>query len=419
MTEKQLTSHTDLERQRSAAQSSSYNHSPRSTISYGRQHINENDINSVVSVLRGDWLTQGPTITAFEDRLCRILGSSFCCAVSNGSAALHLAGKALGWKSGDVVFTTPITFLASASCALHSGAVIDFADIDYETYTLDPCALEERIERQKKAGQHPKAIVGVDYAGHPCHWSELRTLADQYDLKLINDNCHALGAQYEGQRDYASKYADITTLSFHPVKHITTGEGGAVLTNDEEIDSLIRQFRSHGIDRNFEIPDASDSSLSPVGMTQLGFNYRLSDIQCALGLSQLDRLDDFLLQRRTIAECYVERLKNISEIILPTSREEISHAFHLFAIQINFEILGKSRRRLFDEFAQNQIILQTHYQPVHLEPYFKNVFGFKLGDFPRAEKYASQTVSLPIYPGLNEENVHRVCDLLQDWVDTN
>ena len=251
-------------------------------ISYGKQSIDQSDIDRVIDVLKGDWLTQGSAVETFENDLCIYFGAKHTCAVSNGTAALHLTAMALGWQPGEVIITPPITFLATVNCIVYVGATPDFVDIDPVTYTIDPNRVEEKIKQLNSQGKRVKSVIGVDYAGHPCDWKALREIADSYELQLVNDNCHAMGASYFDDKQYALKYADVVTQSYHSVKHITTGEGGAVLTNDPEIDEKARCLRTHGMTK---VPQQLEKSDGPwyYEMQEMGFNYRITDLQCALG----------------------------------------------------------------------------------------------------------------------------------------
>lgn len=387
------------------------------TISYGKQKLDKNDLRAVHDVLKSDWLTQGPIVKDFENAIRHKLGGQFCCVTSNGTAALHLVGSALNWTQQDVVFTSPITFMASANAALYSGAIVDFCDVDSTTLNLDPSLLEERIWLQKSRGNRPKAVIAVDFAGHPCDWKELRELADRYRLDLINDHCHALGASYQSDSQYAVKYADAVTLSFHPVKAITSGEGGAIVSNSEQFDGAIRQKRNHGLAPQKPDQSRAEFILDRTGMVELGYNYRLSDIHSALGRSQLNKLEQYVARRREIASLYRDRLSDIPGVVLPTEKTDVRHAYHLFPIQINFSKLNKSKSNLFNFFEQRDILLQVHYHPVHLEPFYKKEFNFVEGDFPIAEEYHKRTVSIPLHPGLSNGTVNQFCDYLQEWLD--
>ncbi len=371
-------------------------------IYYGKHFIDESDIEAVAEVLRSGLLTQGPKVKEFENSLCNLLSSPFCTAVSNGTAALHLLGLALGWKKESIVITSPITFAASANCILYSGAMPDFCDINEISYTIDPDKLEHKIKNYRYAGKNVDAVVAVDYAGYPCDWKSLRYLADKYSFKLINDNCHALGAEYLEDPGYAVKYADAAVQSFHPVKHITTGEGGAILTNNPDLDRSVKLLRSHGITK-----DPKEMTDNPgfwyYEMVELGFNYRISDIQCALGISQLNKLPLFLKRRRAIAEFYDNFFSGSSVFIKPEVPADIKHAYHLYPLQIDFQKLKLTKKELFERLAIENIFLQVHYIPVHLHPYYRKYFGFKEGDFPAAEEFYSREISLPVYFSLTDD----------------
>ncbi|MGB2870031.1 MAG: UDP-4-amino-4,6-dideoxy-N-acetyl-beta-L-altrosamine transaminase [Bacteroidota bacterium] len=372
--------------------------------SYGRQTIGDDDIREVTNVLRADFLTQGPAVGVFEQGLAETLKSHHACAVSSGTAALHLASLALGWKPGDLVITSPLTFLASANCILYAGATPDFVDIDSTTYTMDVGLLSKKVEDLSRKGKSIKAVVAVDYAGQPCDWKGLRTLADKHGFQLVNDSCHALGAAYEGDTGYAVRYADVAILSFHPVKHITTGEGGAVLTMREDLDARLRIFRNHGMTKD---PNRLERNDGPwyYEMQELGFNYRITDIQCALGTSQLRKLAGNLEARRRIALSYDKLFGSDSRFITPRTASYATHAYHLYPLQINVSKVPRSKREIFEDLRQNGINCQVHYIPVHLQPYYRRKFGWKAGDFPLAEEFYAREISIPMYPGLTEQDV--------------
>ncbi len=383
--------------------------------SYGRQYIDDDDINEVIKILHSDWLTQGPIIKQFENSLCKKFGAQYTSVVSSGTAALHLTGLALNWNESDVVITSPITFAASANCILYSNAIPDFADIDPLTYTIDPNKLEEKIKSYNKINRKVKAVIAVDYAGHPCDWQALKSIKDKYGIQLVNDNCHSLGAEYKGDATYAVKYADAVIQSYHPVKHITTGEGGAVLTNNKEFDEKIKILRTHGISNNDSLMGKNEGPWY-YEMMFLGFNYRITDFQCALGLNQLKKLDSFLLKRRRIAEFYNHELDECENILLPSSKPEIKHAYHLYPVQINFDQTKYSRKEFFGLMLKRNIKLQVHYIPVHLHPYYRKNFGFKPGDFPEAEKFYSREISLPIYFSLEDEDLNYIVKNMKEFL---
>ncbi len=376
-------------------------------ISYGKQFIDQSDIDAVVDVMRGDWLTQGPKVQEFENDLKHYFGTKYVCAVSNGTAALHLAGIALGWTENDIIITSPITFLATANSIEYSGAKTVFVDIDKDNYTIDLNQVESKIKECYSKGQNVKAVIGIDFAGHPCDWVGLRALADKYDLQLINDNCHALGAHYNNQKTYAGEYADIVTQSYHPVKHITTGEGGSILTNDISIYNRISSLRTHGMTKDLDKMEKNDGAWY-YEMIELGFNYRITDIQSALGSSQLKKLDSFIQKRSKIADKYNEHFSQIESFIIPSVKKNVKHAYHLYPIQINFEKLVINKSLLFDKMKSSGINLQVHYIPVHLQPYYRNKYGYEPGDFLVAEKFYEKEVSLPIYPTLDNADVSRI-----------
>tara|TARA_Y100000310_G_C20636514_1_gene791461 strand:+ start:356 stop:1519 length:1164 start_codon:yes stop_codon:yes gene_type:complete len=384
-------------------------------ITYGKQSIDQSDVDAVIQVLKGDLLTQGPAVEKFENDLKFYFGAKHCCAVANGTASLHLTGLALGWKPGDIVITSPMTFLASANCIIYAGATPDFVDIDAVSYTIDADRLEERIKDYIKKGKQVKAVVAIDFSGHPCDWEALRTIAKQYELKLVNDNSHALGATYFGDKQYASKYADVVTQSYHPVKHITTGEGGAVFTNDPAIGEKVKCLRTHGMIKNTDLLGNNDATwYYEIG--EVGYNYRITDFQCALGSSQLKKLDKFLHKRRGIAKKYDELFSNIDTLKIPKVTDSIGHAYHLYPLQIDFDKLTITKEEIFNKMKASGINLQVHYIPVHLQPFYQQKFGFKTGDFPISESFYRNEVSLPIYPELSTEDVSFVVNNIMEII---
>lgn len=383
-------------------------------ISYGKQTIDQNDKDKVLEALNSDWLTQGSLVEKFENDLKTYFLAKHCTAVSNGTAALHLTGLALGWKPGDIIITSPITFLASANCIIYSGATPDFVDINPITYTIDLNQLEKKLKYYRSRGQNIKAIIGVDYAGHPCHWRELRQLANKYELQLVNDNCHALGASYYDDKGYASKYADVVTQSFHPVKHITTGEGGAILTNNSKVDEKVRRLRSHGMTKSKSSLEKDDGPWY-YEMHDIGFNYRITDFQCALGINQLKKLDQFVIKRRKIAELYDKAFAENSILITPSTKNKIIHSYHLYPLRIDFENTEMDKRKFCSMMKKNKVLIQVHYIPVHQQPYYRKNFGFKRNDFPNALNFYEQEVSLPMFPSLSKNNQNSIIDLINQY----
>lgn len=365
-------------------------------INYGKQTIDKSDIKSVIKTLKNDYLTQGPEIIRFEKKLNDYFGSKYCSVVSNGSAALYIAAKSLGWKRGDHIITTANTFLASASCILHTGAKPEFVDINKNNYTIDTNKTEDRIKKLKKK---VKAIIAVDYAGHPCDWVSLKFLAKKYNLRLINDNCHALGAKINNDKKYACKYADIVTHSYHPVKNITTGEGGAILTNNYELFQKILIFRNNGMvkqkDRYWEYR-----------VNELSMNFRITDIQCALGISQLKKLNVFIKKRNKIAKEYNNIFKEKKNIIIPKLDRKISHAYHLYPLLINFNKTKITKKKFFYKLKEKGINLQVHYVPLYYHKLFSKFTNKK--KLPVTEDFYNKQISLPIYPELKEIHLKKV-----------
>ena len=381
-------------------------------IGYGKQTIDQSDIESLLKVFEGNWLTQGPYVENFENDLANYFGCKSACAVNSGTAALHLAGLALGWGEDDIVITSPITFLASANSIIYCGATPDFVDIDYSSYTIDLNKLEEKINYLSSKNKRVKSIIAVDYAGHPCDWSGLKEIANRYEITLVNDNCHAIGASYLGNKTYSAKYADLVTQSYHPVKNITTGEGGSVLTNFDSYDKKIRLLRTHGMTKE------KKSLIENEGpwfyeMHEVGYNYRITDFQCALGSNQLRRLDEFIIRRREIANIYDVHFQNIEGIKIPLLNNDIMHAYHLYPLQIDFNKFSIDKVSFFKEMYNQGINLQVHYIPVHLQPYYKDNYSFQFGDFSVAEDFYEKEVSLPIYPDLKNHEIKKVVNSIK------
>ena len=372
------------------------------SIPYGRQDISEADIEAVSEILRSDWLTQGPAIPRFEREVAEYCGATHAAAVSNATAALHLGCRALGLGPGDYLWTTPNTFVASANCGLYCGAAVDFVDIDPLTYCMSVEALQQKLEAAERSGTLPKVVVPVDFSGQSAAMAEIGALSRKYGFRILEDASHAIGGSYQGRKIGSCTHADITVFSFHPVKIITTGEGGMALTNDPELYHRLTLLRSHGITRE---PARMSGGAEEGGwyyeQIDLGYNYRITDIQAALGASQLRRLDEFVARRRKLARRYDELLANLPAKT-PWQRDNDNSAWHLYVVQLEDERSGKGRREVFDELREAGILVNVHYFPVHLQPHYR-AMGFRPGDFPCAEAYYRNAITLPLFFGLRED----------------
>ena len=377
-------------------------------IPYAKHHITEADIAAVVNILKSDFITQGPLIEHFETAIKDYCGANHAIAVCNATAALHIACLALGLKEGDYLWTSPNTFVASANCGLHCGAKVDFVDIDPITYNISVAALEKKLQQAEKQGTLPKVLVVIHFAGQPADMQKIKALADKYHFRIIEDAAHAIGSSYQQQKTGSCRFSDLTIFSFHPAKIITTGEGGMILTNQQELAERLKLLRTHGITRDAKI--AADAGAWHYQQLALGFNYRMTDIHAALGLSQFQSIDQFLQRRNEIVERYNEGLSNLS-IILPKIVGEVKSAWHLYVIRLQTEALKSSRKQIFDQLREAQIGVQIHYIPVHTQPYYRHL-GFKEGDFPEAEHYYQQAISLPIYAALTADEQDYVIDTL-------
>ena len=367
---------------------------------YGHQWIDEEDIAAVIEVLRSDWITQGSKVVEFEKEFASYVGAHYAVAVSSGTAALHAACFAAQIKKGDEAITTPITFAASANCVLYQGGTPVFADIDENTLNIDP------VEIKKKINHKTKALIPVDFTGRPVDLEEILQIARKNNLVVIEDASHALGATYQGKK--IGSISDMTIFSFHPVKHITTGEGGMITTNNKEYYERLKLFRTHGITKD------KDKLLNYDGpwyyeMQELGYNYRLTDFQCALGLSQLKKIDRIIQRRREIVQKYNSEFKSVPEIKIPEINPADSNpAWHIYMIQLNLDKLKEGRREIFEALRAENIGVNVHYIPVHLQPYYQKRFGYHLGDFPRAEDYYSRAITLPVFPKMPDRDVDDV-----------
>lgn len=379
-------------------------------IPYGKQSISKEDIDAVINVLQSEYLTQGPAVPAFEKAVSGYCGANYAIAVNSATSALHLACLALGVGAGDIVWTTPITFVASANCALYCGAKIDFVDIDTQTYNMSTEKLSKKLKQAQALGKLPKVVIPVHLCGQSCDMKEIHDLSQKYGFKIIEDASHAIGGKYKNTYIGNCKFSDITVFSFHPVKIITTGEGGMALTNNFTVANKMERLRSHGITR-----DASQMTKQPDGswyyqQIDLGFNYRITDIQAALGNSQLKRLDDFVKLRHKIANSYFQMLQDLP-IKLPDQNTETYSSFHLFPIRLELENISRSRQEVFDSLRKDGVGVNIHYIPVHTQPYYQNL-GFKIGDFPEAEQFYSEAISLPIHPTLSNLEQQQIVDSL-------
>ncbi len=376
-------------------------------IPYGRQSIDDADVAAVIDVLRSDFLTQGPTIDRFEQAVASYCGATYACAVVNATAALHLACLALDLGSGKRLWTSPNTFIASANCARYCGAEVDFVDVDPRTYNLSADRLEEKLGNAAQQDRLPHVLVTVDFAGQPCEADRIASLCRRFGVHIIEDASHAIGAMWKGERVGSGRWADITVFSFHPVKILTTGEGGMAVTNDAELHRRISMLRSHGMVRDAAHLRRTGEGAWYYEQQELGFNYRMTDMQAALGLSQMSRLEEFLSARRRLAQRYDEVLDNLP-VVRPWQVPEGQSSFHLYPIQVEPDI----RRRVFDGLRARGIGVQVHYIPVHLQPYYR-ALNFKNGDFPAAERYYEGAVSLPMYAALSDGQQDAVAEALR------
>ena len=385
-----------------------------SVIPYGRQDINQSDIDAVVAVLKSDFLTQGPVVPAFEKSIVDYCGAEHAVAVNSATSALHIACLALGVGNGDIVWTTPITFVASANCALYCGATVDFVDIDPRTFNISSENLAEKLAIAKKIGKLPKVLIPVHLCGQSCDMESIYNLSQKYGFKIIEDASHAIGGKYKGEPIGNCRYSDITVFSFHPVKIITTGEGGMAMTNDVQFAKRMQLLRSHGITR-----DSNDMTDEPDGpwyyqQIDLGFNYRMTDLQAALGLSQMRRLDEFVTQRHAIAKRYNQLLADLP-VNTPWQHEDSYSGLHLYVIRLKLAEIGKTHRQVFEVLRRLGIAVNLHYIPVYHHPYYENL-GFKTEYCLEAEKYYAEAISLPIYPGLTEAQQDLVVTALNEVI---
>jgi len=368
-------------------------------IPYAQQWIEEEDIEEVKEVLKGDWLTTGPKVDEFEEKFAEFVDSRYAVAVSSGTAALHAASFAAGINEGNEAIVPPMTFAASANCVLYQGGRPVFVDIDKKTYNIDPDKIESKINEKTEA------IIPVDYTGQPCEIDRVMEIAEKHDLTVIEDSSHALGATYKDKK--IGSIADMSVFSFHPVKHITTGEGGMITTDSKELYDKLKQFRNHGITKDEDELQKDDAGPWFYEQQYLGYNYRLNDMQCALGISQLNKIDRFLKRRKEIAESYTEFFDDLRGVVSPYQNDHSESAWHLYVIRLNLEELIVDRRKIFNEFLDKELGVQVHYIPVYYHPYYREL-GYEKGLCPNSEWLYERIISIPLYPKMSDEDVEEV-----------
>lgn len=380
-------------------------------IPYGRQDITQADIDAVVGVLQSDFLTQGPMVPRFEQAVAQHVGSEHAMAVNSATSALHIACMALGLGAGDWLWTTPITFVASANCGLYCGAQVDFVDIDPRTYNMCAAALERKLQQAEQDGRLPKVVVPVHLCGQPCDMAAIHALSQKYGFRIIEDASHAIGGKYKDEFIGNCRYSDITVFSFHPVKIITTAEGGMALTNDAELATKMALLRSHGITRDLEQMTHAPDGPWYYQQIELGFNYRMTELQAALGVSQMDRLDQYVTRRHALASRYDALLEDLP-VVRPWQHPDSYSGLHLYVIRLQTDSITKSHREVFDALREQGIGVNLHYIPVHTQPYYQQL-GFKGGDYPEAERYYAEAISLPLFQTMTEAQQDEVLAALR------
>tara|TARA_B100001057_G_scaffold371772_1_gene375893 strand:- start:2802 stop:3959 length:1158 start_codon:yes stop_codon:yes gene_type:complete len=383
-------------------------------ISYGKQSVNTNDINAVTKALKKSLITQGDTINHFEKLLSKKLKANYCTVVSNGTAALNITANALEWSKKDIIITTPISYISTSNCILNKGAVPYFIDIDPDTYGIDPNRVEDLLKKNSLIRKKIKAIIGVDYAGHPCDWESLKELSKKYKFFLINDNCHSLGSKYNNDLGYASKFADIVTLSFHPVKQITTGEGGAIISNSKLLDEKFKLLRNNGLCKTSKL--MKNKGIWFHQFKNLSMNYRMTDFQAALGVSQLNRLTSFVKKRKKIAKIYDLEFGNDTRFKIPMTKKNISHSYHLYPLLINFDNLKITKKIFFKKLLNKKIKLQVHYIPINTQPIYKKINKRTKFNLKNAYNFYKQEVSLPIYYDLKLSQAKKIAKTIKRFL---
>ena len=384
-------------------------------IPYGKQDINQSDIEAVIEVLKSDFLTQGPQVPLFEHNVSNYCNAQYGVAVNSATSALHVACLALGLGKDDWLWTSPNSFVASANCGLYCGAKVDFVDIDPKTYNLSVEELRKKLIQAKKDNKLPKIVIPVHFAGQSCDMQSIHKLSKEFGFKILEDASHAIGGKYLDKPIGGCQYSDITVFSFHPVKIITTAEGGLATTNQKELAEKMQLFRAHGITREPKLMTKKTEGGWYYQQVELGFNYRMNDLQAALGIAQMKRLDKFITIRHSLKQRYDELLKDLT-LITPAQFSDSYSSLHLYPVQLKLEHLSKAHNQIFDELRKSGVGVNLHYIPIHLQPYFKNM-GFKKGDFPKAEDYYSRAISIPIYQGLTTELQDKVAAVLKDLLN--